>query len=86
MATRAARPLTSVLQLQLQRAGNLLYGERWQTDIARALRVDARRVRQWMASERPMPANLGADIAALLRLRRAAISKFLSEMAAHDDL
>jgi hypothetical protein len=55
---------------QLERVGNLLYGTRWQSDLARALEVNDRRVRQWMAGERPIPAGVWADVAVLLRTRQ----------------
>lgn len=53
----------------LARAGRLLYGDRWQSDIARALDVNDRQVRAWMAGERRIPPGVWADIAALLRQR-----------------
>lgn len=55
---------------ELAKAGQALYGERWQTDLARDLGLsDGRRVRQWMAGERPIPPGIWADLAALLRQR-----------------
>lgn len=54
----------------LAKAGEALYGERWQTDLARDLGLtDARRVRQWMSGDRPIPAGVWADITRLLRHR-----------------
>lgn len=55
---------------ELAEAGEALYGERWQTDLARDLGLsDARRVRQWMAEDRPIPVGVWADITRLLRER-----------------
>lgn len=54
---------------QLIRAGNLLYGDRWQSDLARDLGVADRTVRAWVAGERKPAAGVWADIAALLRQR-----------------
>jgi hypothetical protein len=55
---------------ELSEAGQALYGERWQTGLARDLGIaDARRVRQWMTGDRPIPAGVWADIARLLRQR-----------------
>ncbi len=65
---------------QLERAGNLLYGDRWQTDLARALEINDRRVRQWMSMERPIPPGVWADIAALVRHRHEAGALLLREM------
>lgn len=54
----------------LARAGVALYGARWQTDLARALGIrDARRIRQWMSRERPIPSGVWGDIAQLLEDR-----------------
>lgn len=40
----------------LQKVGQALYGERWQTDLARALDVSDRTVRRWVAgSDEPRP-------------------------------
>lgn len=64
----------------LARAGQLLYGERWQSELARALNVGDRRVRQWMASERPIPPGIWADIAGLLRQRQGEGLALLREM------
>ena len=55
---------------ELALAGQALYGERWQTDLARDLGIsDARRVRQWMSGDRPIPTGVWADITRLLRHR-----------------
>jgi len=67
---------------QLARAGSLLYGERWQSELARALDVNDRRVRQWIASERPIPPGIWADIAGLLRQRQQEGLALLREMDA----
>jgi len=53
----------------LAKAGTLLYGERWQSDLARGLNVGDRRVREWVAGDRKIPPGIWADIAALLRQR-----------------
>lgn len=58
--------------------GEALYGERWQSDIARDLNVDSRRVRQWLASERPIPAGIWVELAAKLRQRKQTIAGLLS--------
>lgn len=65
---------------QLARAGQLLYGERWQSELARAIDVNDRRVRQWIASERPIPPGIWADIAGLLRQRNEEGLALLREM------
>lgn len=53
---------------QLRQAGELLYGTQWQTDLARAINVDSRRVRQWLSEQRPIPSGLVLEIIELLNL------------------
>lgn len=55
---------------QLAKAGRLLYGPRWQSELARSLDVNDRRVRQWMAGERPIPHGIWGDLAGLLKERQ----------------
>lgn len=59
----------------LQRVGVILYGDRWQSDLARALNVDSRRVRAWSAEERPIPHGVWDDLLALLSAREYAITR-----------
>lgn len=51
---------------QLRQAGELLYGTQWQTDFARAIDVDPRRVRQWLSGDRPIPKGLWIEAIELL--------------------
>jgi hypothetical protein len=63
-------------------AGKVLYGERWQTDLARDLGLsDGRRVRQWLSGERPVPPGVLNDIEALLLARRAKMNETLDKIA-----
>ena len=55
-------------------AGQALYGERWQTDLARDLGLsDARRIRQWLSGDRPIPA-LEYELMGLLVDRQSLVS------------
>lgn len=54
---------------ELDRCGKHLFGERWQSEMARALNVGDRRVREWVSGERKPPAGVWADIAAMIRQR-----------------
>ncbi len=59
-------------------AGQALYGDRWQTDLARDLDLsDARRIRQWLTKSRPIPQSILNDLAGLLRERQSLISDTL---------
>ncbi|SHH52802.1 hypothetical protein [Ferrimonas marina] len=60
----------------LQRVGLALYGKQWQTRLAEGLGLsDARRVRQWMAGERPIPEGVWADLENLLADRQQEIAE-----------
>ncbi|MND65974.1 hypothetical protein D3C80_573600 [compost metagenome] len=52
---------------QLRQAGSLLYGQSWQTDFARAIDIDPRRVRQWLTGDRPIPLSLWEEVVKLLQ-------------------
>lgn len=39
----------------LARIGRALYGDRWQRDLAKGLRIAERTVRYWIAGERAVP-------------------------------
>lgn len=65
----------------LERAGKLLYGDRWQSDLARAVGVGDRRVREWMSEDRRPPAGVWAEIAALLRQRGREGEALLRELS-----
>lgn len=59
--------------------GNALYGERWQTDLARDLRLsDSRRIRQWLSLDRTIPEGVWDDLAKLLADRKLVIDDALN--------
>lgn len=65
----------------LEAAGKALYGDRWQTDLSRDLRLsDARRIRQWMAGERPIPKGIWDDLRVLLAERQISIQEVLDKL------
>lgn len=58
---------------ELAEAGRVLFGDRWQSDMARELRLsDSRRIREWISGERSIPSGVRADVVKLLRLRATA--------------
>lgn len=73
---------TAALRERLRRCGAVLYGDRWQSDLARALGVNDRRVRQWMSGERPIPPGIWTDIAGLLRKRQQEVATLLRDLDA----
>jgi hypothetical protein len=59
-------------------AGNALYGERWQTDLARDLGLsDGRRIRQWLSGDRSIPEGVTGDLVKLLLGRKVTIGGVL---------
>lgn len=51
---------------RLNAIGVALYGTQWQSDLARALNIDSRRIRQWLGNERPIPDWLDDELTKLL--------------------
>ena len=49
------------------RAGQVLYGARWKTDLAEALNVSDRTVDYWVSGKREPRPGVWQDLAALLR-------------------
>lgn len=68
--TQLTTPTRWPVDDRLRRAGELLYGDRWQSDLARATGVADRTVRAWAAGERRIPPGVWTDIAGLLRQRQ----------------
>ncbi|HGH3647686.1 MULTISPECIES: transcriptional regulator [Acinetobacter calcoaceticus/baumannii complex] len=61
---------------QLRQAGELLYGNQWQSDLARALDVDARRVRDWLQERRPIPVGVKVEVIQLLKKNSLATANY----------
>ena len=64
----------------LRKAGEALYGERWQADMTTALGLgDPRRIRQWLSRSRPIPDGVWKDLYELLEARKLNIDLLLKE-------
>lgn len=61
---------------RLSAAGRALYGQLWQSALARDLDVSDRTMRRWAAGQEP-PATVWADIRSLLAARREQIRETL---------
>jgi len=61
----------------LRAAGELLYGTRWQSDLAEALEVSPRTVRHWASGARDMPSGAWDEVLGLVRDRMNAIRAWL---------
>lgn len=56
-------------------AGKAAFGERWQTDMSRALGVSDRTVRHWLSGKYQMPPLIFSDITKILEERKALIEE-----------
>lgn len=65
---------------QLRQAGELLYGNQWQSDLARALEVDARRVRDWLQERRPIPIGVKSEIIQFLKKNSADTANYAESL------
>lgn len=59
----------------LREAGEALYGARWQSDLARALGVQERSMRRWLAGDRSIPEKMPDDLRGLLRAKGTALAQ-----------
>lgn len=57
----------------LHDAGEALYGSRWQTEIARALRVSDRTIRRWASGVDDLPPGVALDLWRLCEERMLAL-------------
>lgn len=53
--------------------GQALYGERWQSPLARDVGVSDRTMRRWVAGTQPVPPGLTADLLRLTQERAGAL-------------
>jgi hypothetical protein len=67
---------------ELRRAGEALYGPRWQCELARALGVSSpARLREWLSGARSIPLGVRGDLVALLRQRGEAAANVADVLA-----
>lgn len=65
---------------QLTAAGVALYGDQWQSNLARRLNIDSRRIRQWLSGERPLPEWLPSELSALLTQNIEECTRVLNDL------
>lgn len=63
----------------LSAAGRALYGQLWQSALARDLGVNDRTMRRWAAGQEP-PETIWAEVRSLLASRRDTIREVLKEI------
>lgn len=54
---------------QFTAAGRALYGERWQTPLAKDLNVADRTIRRWLSGESAIPSGIKDELGVLLSKR-----------------
>lgn len=69
----------------LARVGETLFGPRWQSDVARVLDVDSRRVREWLSGSRSIPPGIWADLATEADSRAADLRSVADELRKRRD-
>lgn len=62
---------------RLRQFGMMLFGARWQSELAKALQVSDRTVRRWFAGTAPIPEGVEVELKVLLVKRCAAIQEVL---------
>ena len=70
----------------LKMAGEALYGERWQSPLARDLGTTDRNLRYWCAGTHTGPADLDEKLIELLNRRRITISLVVSQIESSRNL
>lgn len=58
----------------------LLFGTRWQSDLARALGTSDRMMRYWLAGTHAQPADLRPRLVALLRQRAGKMEDMIAQI------
>lgn len=61
--------------LLLHAIGEALWGSRWQTDMAEALKVASRTVRRWASGETDIPPGVWAELTGLMQQRAARLEE-----------
>ena len=63
--------------------GQALYGQQWQTALARDLGVSDRTMRRWVAEARSLPEGVRADLRRLCVERGAQLRELSTRLRAH---
>lgn len=64
----------------LEKTGVAFFGNQWQTDLAKALKVTSRTVRRWASGESDIPKNLANELQELAKYRNFDIKKAVAEL------
>lgn len=66
----------------LTQCGQALYGERWQSPLARDLGVADRTMRRWVAGDSPVPVGVHTDLMRLCVERAASLDALAARLRA----
>ena len=77
-ASQRSKPKAMTIE-QLERAGRLLYGDLWQSNLARSLSVDDRTVRRWASGESAIKQSIANEIIELLKNNQSEINQFINQ-------
>jgi len=64
----------------LERVGNALYGQQWQSALARDLGVSDRTMRRWVAGDTEPPTGVRDDLIRLAHVRLADLKSVIDEL------
>jgi hypothetical protein len=64
----------------LMQVGEALYGDRWQSDLSRAIGVSDRTMRRWIADPHEIPEGVWREISNLMLQRMVALENLRNEM------
>ena len=67
----------------LRRAGEALYGERWQSPLSRDLGVTDRTVRNWAADRNECPDDVPERLLRILRARGESVARLTAMIEEH---
>lgn len=62
--------------------GRALYGDRWQSPLARDLGVADRTMRRWVAGSYPVPEGIAADLLRLVQERQGELRELAGRLKA----
>ena len=71
---------------QLQKAGQLLYGDQWQSNLARSLSIDDRTVRRWLRGDSSIKQSIADDVMQMLKNNQYQINQFINQTELNMDI
>jgi len=69
----------------LAQVGQALYGQQWQSALARDLGVNDRTMRRWASASADVPARIGAELLVLVQQRGDALTGLARKLQAWNE-